>query len=153
MKKFTLLLAIFGFLAVGMTQAQNLKGDGQTFWSETFDWADPDDERGWSAPEGYEFIDSAGFGFNWHWWPNDSLIAGFTEDPPFQSTSKEDGHLCLFLNQLNDLVWGPRSNDRDDVDNSIQFPTMDCSAHSSVIVEFETHFMAYSTTAGMVFSG
>jgi hypothetical protein len=30
------------------------------------------------------------------------------------------------------------------VDNSVGFPTFDCSAHSSVVVSFETHFMAYS---------
>jgi len=149
MKKFTLLLVLFAFVAAGITQAQNLKGDGQVFWSETFDWADPTDERGWSAPEGYAFVDSAGFGFNWHWWPNDSLIAGFTKDPPFQSTSKEDGHLCLFLNQMNDLANGI-GNDRDDVDNGITFPVMDCSGHGSVVVEFETHMMNYSTGWDMI---
>lgn len=140
MKKFTLFLAVLGFVALGFTQAQNLKGDGQVFWSTTFDWADPDDPRGWSAPEGYTFIDNAGFGFNWHWWPNDSLIAGFTKEPPFQSTSKEDGHLCLFLNYLNDL-----QGTEDNVDNSIEFPPIDCSGHGSVIVEYETHMMNYST--------
>jgi hypothetical protein len=149
MKKFTLLLGLFALVATGMTQGQNLKGDGQTFWSETFDWANPDDPRGWSAPEGYVFIDSAGFGFNWHWWPNDSLDAGFTKEPPFQSTTKDDGHLCLFLNWYNDLTNG-FGNDRDNVDNAIQFPTIDCSAHGSVVLEFETHMMNYSTGWEMI---
>lgn len=140
MKKFTLLLALFGFLATGFSQAQDLKGDGQVIWSTTFDWADPDDPRGWSVPEGYTMIDNAGFGFNWHWWPNEPLIADWTKEPAFQSTSKEDGHLCLFLDYYN-MIQGTADN----VDNSIQFPLIDCSAASSVIVEFETHLMNYST--------
>ena len=140
MRKFTLLLALFGFLAAGFSQAQDLKGDGQVFYSTTFDWANPDDPRGWSLPDDFTLIDNTDWGFNWHWWPNDSLVSNWTKEPPFQSTSKEDGHLCLFLDFYN-MLQGTENN----VDNSIQFPVMDCSTHSSVVVEFETHMMNYST--------
>ncbi|MBT3243593.1 MAG: T9SS type A sorting domain-containing protein [Bacteroidetes bacterium] len=136
MKKLTLLLVLFAFVAAGVSQAQ-LKGSGEVFYSTTFDWENPADEKGWTAPEDFIMIDPDDNGMNFHWYPNDSLDAKWVKEPPFRSTSREDGHLCLFLNWYN--------QDRDDarvsVNNSVQFPTFDCSAKSSVVIEFETSFM------------
>lgn len=141
MKKFTLIftvLALFAF-TFGQAQTKSLKGDGEVFYSTTFDWGNPADEKGWTAPDGFYFEDRVDNGYNFHWWPNDSLVAEWTREPPFQSTSKEDGHLCLFANLYNNYL-----EDRIGLNNSVVFPTVDCSSHSSVVIRFETSFMQYS---------
>ncbi len=140
MKKFTLLLAFFALVGYTVSQAQSLKGNGEVFYTNTFGWENPDDERGWSLPDGFYFEDPTDNGYNWHWWPNDSLDAQWTKEPPFQSTSKEDGHLCLFSNLYNNYL-DPRIG----LDNSIVFPAFDFSDRSSVILRYETNFMNYSS--------
>ncbi len=147
MKKFTLACGIILFVFCLFSslslkaQSHDLKGNGEIFYSEEFDWGNPDDPKGWTMPEGYYLEDPDDLGFNWQWWPNDSLIAEWTFEPPFQSTSKENGHLCNFLNVYNN--WIPLG-DQTPLNNAIVFPTIDCSSHSSVIVRYETHFMNYS---------
>jgi hypothetical protein len=142
MRKFTLLLVLTGLFAAVSVQAQTpgTKGDGQVFYTETFGWENPADDKGWTAPAGYYFLDPTDIGFNWVWWPGDKgFVSKLTQDPPLNSSSKEDGCVALFLEEYNqggDLTTG--------VDNSIGFPTFDFSGHSTVIVSFETHFMAYS---------
>lgn len=136
-----MLVALAGFT---FSQAQDipLKGNGEVFFSTTFDWGNPTDEKGWTAPDGFYMEDHTDpeLGFNWHWWPNDSLIAEWTFEPPFQSNSKEDGHLCLFANLYNN--YEPLAPPA--VNNSVVFPTIDCSTHSSVVVRYLTSFMGYS---------
>ncbi len=118
------------------TNSNNLKGDGQVFYYEDFDWENPDDPKGYTLPDGYYLEDPDDIGYNWQWKANDSIIAQYTAEPPFQSTSKENGHLALELNLYNNYK-DPRS----EVNNSIVFPTFDFSDKSSVILRFETHFM------------
>ncbi|MEA1877835.1 MAG: hypothetical protein U9N86_13340, partial [Bacteroidota bacterium] len=140
MKKFTLLLAFLGLMVFSSNaQTNSLKGNGEVFYSTTFDWGNPDDEKGWTAPEGFYFEDRVDNGYNWHWWPYDSLVAEWTKEPPFESTTHDDGYLCLFANLYNNYL-DPRIG----LDNSVVFPTLDCSAHSSVVIRFETSFMNYS---------
>lgn len=116
-----------------------LKGNGEVFFLETFDWADPTDERGWSLPEGYYMEDPTDNGFNWHWWGYDSLFTpNLTREPPMESTSAQNGSLCLFAD-----LYNQENTPRINVDNSIVFPPFDCSEHSSVIVRYETCFMNY----------
>lgn len=142
MRKFTLLLALAGLFAVASAQAQTpgTKGDGQIFFTETFGWENPADDKGWTAPAGFYFLDPTDIGFNFVWWPGDKgFVSKLTQDPPLNSTTKANGCLALFLEEYNqggDLTTG--------VDNSVGFPTLNCSTHSSVIVRYETHFMAYS---------
>ena len=61
MRKITLLLALVGFIMGGVSQAQNtsgkLKGSGEVFFYESFDWGNPDDPRGWTQPDGYYMED------------------------------------------------------------------------------------------------
>ncbi|MBT7092001.1 MAG: T9SS type A sorting domain-containing protein [Bacteroidetes bacterium] len=136
----SLLVAMAGF-TVSVAQVNGLKGNGEVFFSETFDWANPADEKGWTAPEGFYMVDHDDNGFNWHWWPNDSLKAEWTFEPPFQSLTREDGHLCLFANQYNNFV---PLGELVPVNNSVVFPTLDCSQRSSVVVRYLTNFMGYS---------
>lgn len=145
MKKILLFLLVSGAIGSGFAQNNQqkddpaLKGNGEVFFLETFDWADPTNERGWSLPEGYYMEDPTDNGFNWHWWGYDSLATPrLTREPPMESTSAQDGSLCLFADLYN-LNYSPRIN----VDNSIVFPPFDFSSRSSVIVRYETCFMNY----------
>lgn len=148
MKNFTLCLMVFGMIVFSFTQSSHaqtsLKGSGEVFYSNTFDWENPDDPRGWTPEDGFYFEDPDDIGYNWHWYPNDSLVAQWSNDPPFGSSTPEDGHLGLFLNRYNDWL-DPMLN----VNNGVVFPTLDCSEHTSVIVRYETNFMCYSTSSGM----
>lgn len=140
MQKFYLVfLAAISWLSITyVAEAQNssLKGNGEVFFYEDFDWANPDDDRGWTLPEGYRLIDHDDTGYNWMWHPYDSLVAQYTAEPPFESTSKENGYLALPLNWYNNYL-----DPRRVVNNDIEFPVFDCSDRTSVILRFETHFM------------
>jgi hypothetical protein len=89
-------------------------------------------------------------GFNWHWWPNEKLVSSRIAEAPFQSTSKTDGHLCLFAALYNDYKELP---DLDPVNNSVVFPAIDCSSHSSVILQFETNFKNFGSQGGRGVAG
>ncbi len=140
MRKLTLLLA-FGLIVAAWSQAQTpgTKGDGKVFFSETFGWENPADAKGWTAPAGYYFLDPLDIGYNWQWWPGDKgFVSKLTQDPPLNSATKANGVMALFVEEYNqggDLLVN--------LDNSIGFPTIDCSQHSSVVVRYQTHFMAY----------
>jgi len=142
MKKTLLLTIICLLMPATLILAQQksntgkLKGSGEVFFYEDFGWENPDDPKGWTMPEGYYLVDPDDTGYNWHWKANDSIIAQYTADPPFQSTSKENGHLALELNLYNNF-----KDPRTVVNNSIVFPTFDCSDKTSVVLRFETHFM------------
>ncbi|MFH0761912.1 MAG: T9SS type A sorting domain-containing protein [Bacteroidota bacterium] len=138
-----LLLIVFSF----PIRAQgSLKGNGQVFFTETFDWENPDDPKGWTAPPGYYMMDPTDNGYNWHWYPNDSLIAQWVKEPPMHSTTAENGSLTLFADKYNEY-----KDPTIPLDNSIGFPPIDCSSHGSVIVRYETVFMNYSTGWKMLF--
>ncbi|TSA37614.1 MAG: T9SS C-terminal target domain-containing protein [Porphyromonadaceae bacterium] len=145
MKKTPTLLLVLclisqAFAQVSQPVTPGLKGNGQVFYLETFGWENPADAKGWTAPAGFYMSDPKDIGYNWHWWPNDSLVTSrLTKEPPMQSTTAANGNLCLFLDLYND-----GKDPRIDVDNSITFPPIDCSSHSSVIVSYETCFMDYN---------
>jgi hypothetical protein len=141
MRKFTLLLAIAGMLATLPVHSQTpvTKGNGQVFYSETFGWENPSDLKGWTAPAGYYFEDPTDTGFNFVWWNNDSLNDyKYTREPPMRSSTPENGCLLLFLSKYN-----VNNETRIPVNNTVVFPVIDCSAHSSVVVSYQTCFMNY----------
>ena len=111
MKKLLLLVLFSGLICVSMAQISTkssppLKGNGEVFFIETFDWEDPDDPKGWKAPEGYYMEDPTDNGFNWHWWGYDSLFTpNLTREPPMESSSSQDGSLCLFLDLYNHRLF------------------------------------------------
>jgi hypothetical protein len=141
MRKFTLLFALAVLLTAVSASAQTpgTKGNGQVFFSETFGWENPADAKGWTAPAGFYFLDPLDIGYNFVWWPAGvGFVNRLTQDPPLNSTTKENGCLANFLEEYNqggDLVVN--------LDNSVGFPMLDCSQHSSVVVRYQTHFMAY----------
>lgn len=145
MKKLFTLLLLFCLFSQAFTQVSHpatpgLKGNGQVFYSETFGWGNPADEKGWTAPPGFYMEDPGDTGYNWHWWPNDSLVdSKYTREPPLRSTTAENGNLCLFLSRYNEFIPDPRT----DVNNSVVFPPFDCTTHGTVVVNYETSFMCY----------
>ncbi len=143
MKKTFTLILLLCLASQVFVQSQDIpgtKGNGQVFFLETFGWGNPSDPKGWTAPEGFYLEDPLDIGYNWHWWPNDSLVdSKYTREPPLRSTTAENGTLCLFLSKYNEFMPDPRT----DVNNSVVFPKIDCSSHGSVIVSYETSFMCY----------
>ena len=147
MKKFTplVLVLLFAFSVSAQSQKTSnpaLKGNGEVFYYTTFDWENPDDPKGWTAPEGFYMEDPDDNGLNWHWTPNDSLISKWVQEPPFQSTSKEDGHLALLVDAYQSHL---NEDEYESVNNSVVFPTFDFSDKTSIIVRYETTFMNYSS--------
>ncbi|MFH0761029.1 MAG: T9SS type A sorting domain-containing protein [Bacteroidota bacterium] len=143
MRKLTLLLALAGLLLFPAVQSQTpgTKGDGSVFFSETFNWGNPNDAKGWTAPEGFYMYDPTDNGFNFEWMSSDSIIDGhWVREPAMQSTTADDGYLILFLSRYN----LPNPDNLKVVDNGVVFPAMDCSAHSSVVVRYQTCLMSYN---------
>jgi hypothetical protein len=127
-------------------QVGSPKSTPVVFFHETFNWKNTADPKGWTMPANVYLEDPNDTGLNWHWWPNDSLNSSWTNEPPLQSTTKEDGYLCLFGARYNDGVILPNLRG---INNSIVFSGIDCSRHSSVILQFETSFrnFGYQGTA------
>ncbi len=140
MKVFKLLVVLACLLAVTEVQGQTpiANGDGKIFYTETFGWENPADPKGWTAPAGYSFLDPKDQGTNFVWWKG-PFVGRLTQDPMLQSTTMDNGCLALFM-ELFQTVGAPEIQ----VNNSVVFPTMNCSAHSSVVVKYETHFMGSS---------
>ncbi|MFC2119365.1 T9SS type A sorting domain-containing protein, partial [Bacteroidota bacterium] len=106
-----------------------------------FDWANPDDIKGWTAPEGWQFIDESAedLGYNFYW-SQDSIDNWYARrDGGFimHSTTANNGWLALDLAKYNDMY---DEFDMPNLDNSFILPIMDFTDHSSVIISFEQHF-------------
>lgn len=143
--RFTLFFALVGFIISARAQVRPLQTtwDREVFYSQTFGWGNSHDPKGWTAPPGYYFLDPKDIGYNWVWWPPDSgFYQVYTQEPPLNSTTRDNGYLALFLEAYNSQTGTLIT---ENVDNSVVFPIMDCSRYSSVIVSFKTQFMVYVT--------
>lgn len=137
-----LFIAFFGlfFMVADYTasgQATAHESTPAVIFYETFDWEDSLAPRGWSQPDYVFMEDYLDNGLLWHWWPNDSLISIQTAEPPFQSTTREDGHLCLFGAFYNDYQEYINNNS---IHSTIVFTGIDCSEYEGVVLQFETNF-------------
>lgn len=120
-------------------QQSSLKGEGEVFYSQTFDFADPSSPRGWTLPEGWQIVDEADQGLYWTWRAgSDSIKGRYTFEPGHRfSKTPEDGYFVLPLDEINNLdgagtsFAGPAW---------FQLPPIDCSAHSSVIMKLRQYF-------------
>jgi len=131
-----MLTSLAGLQAQLKSTSPALKGDGKVFFYEDFNWGNPADPKGWTMPAGYQLLDPDDIGFNFGWMAPDSLNDILVSEPPFQSTSSQNGYLVNFLSAYNEH-FDPRLT----VNNSIQFPHFNCSQHATVVVRYETHFM------------
>lgn len=124
-----------------------LKGAGDIFWEEQFDWGDSTSGIGWFLPEGWTIEDPGDLGYNWHW-ANDTLFGTYTIEPPFYSTTADNGFLALNLDGYNADILDYA--DYLAVNSSIVSPVIDCSGKSSVLVRIEQRFR-YWSNAVMLF--
>jgi len=140
MMKKLLLFALITMMGVAsIAQNPPLKGNGQIFWEEHFDWGNPADAKGWTAPAGWVIEDLADNGYTWGW-TKDSLKGPFSKRDggyKLNSTTSANGFLAIDLDYLNagigymDMLY---------VNSSITLPVMDFSAHPSVILSLEQMF-------------
>lgn len=143
MKKSTLVFIVLIMTSLCGLKAQlkpsspALKGNGEVFFYEDFNWENVADPKGWTMPAGYKLLDPDDNGFNFKWMPYDSLNCILVSEPPFNSTSGHNGYLGNFLALYNE----PNGEARLTINNGIEFPHFNCSAHSTVVVRYETHFM------------
>lgn len=124
-----------------------LKGGGDVFWKEEFNWGDPTMPLGWRLPAGWKLEDPTDIGYNWHW-ATDTIKGFYTNEPPIKSSSQQNGFLALNLDGYNSDIGN--YNQYIAVDNSIVSPKIDCSGHSSVLVRIEQNFR-YWSDADMIF--
>lgn len=171
MKKFTLfgLLLVLGFSLQAQKTAYNpayqmprpvdtsvkyakqlnqpgLKGGGDIFWEEQFDWGDSTSNIGWFLPSDWAILDPTDLGYNWHW-ANDTLKGVYTNEAPFHSTSESNGFLALNLDGYNSDIAS--YNDYLAVNSTIVSPVIDCSAKSSVLVRVEQRFRYWSSSVNL----
>lgn len=163
MKKFTLLLSLFLLVTVSYGQKfkvnpnvipvdrvlydhptfeqSSFKGEGDVFFTETFNFADPSDERGWSPPEGWQIVDDGDNGTFWTWRAgSDSIKGNYTFEPGhIYSLTPDDGYFVLPMDEYNHadggstLFSGP---------SWFQMPPIDCSGRASVIMKLRQYFRA-----------
>ncbi|MFA5814461.1 MAG: T9SS type A sorting domain-containing protein [Bacteroidales bacterium] len=142
-----LILALIGIIGTtSFGQTHRLKGNGQVFWQEHFDWENPNDPKGWTAPAGWviEDLSADDTGFVWAW-TRDSMQGPFAHRDGgyiLNSTTRENGFLAIDLDNLNayknytDMLY---------VNSSITLPVMDFSTHPSVILSLEQMFKYFNS--------
>ncbi len=163
MRKFTLIFALTFFLSASYGQkilqseacvtygktstkvyqepVKSLKGEGDVFFSETFNWGDPDAPQGYTIPEGWQVVDENDMG---HWWVwragTDSIKGKYTFEPGhIYSESPEDGYFVFPIDEYN---FRDGVQTLDEGNAWVQLPTIDCSSKSSVIMKVNQYFRA-----------
>jgi len=118
-------------------QTKSLKGGGDIFWTEEFNWANSASEIGWLLPQGWTILDPGDIGYNWHW-ANDTLKGVYTNEPPMKSTSGSNGFLALNADGYNKDLG--HYDNYIAVNSSIISPKINCTGHPSVLVRIEQNF-------------
>lgn len=115
----------------------SLKAGGDIIWECTFDWANPDDPRGWSLPEGWEIVDNADLGNSWIW-IQDTVKGRWTNSrAPSYFTSRDDGFIAVPMDFYN---YRDQVATNDPSDTYIMTPPIDCSDKSSVVVKLNQFY-------------
>lgn len=146
MKKILLICLSLFILGTTFSQEKRLKGDGQIFWEEHFDWEDPTDPKGWKAPEGWIIEDNSSDdnGFVWVW-TRDSMQGPFAQRDGgyiLNSSTGDNGFISIDLDNHNayknymEMLF---------VNSSITLPNIDCSEHHSVIIGLEQMFKYFNS--------
>jgi hypothetical protein len=117
----------------------DLKGEGEVFFKETFDFKDAANPRGWTLPEGWQVVEEGNFGQYWIWRAGtDSIRGKYTFLPGhIYSKSPDDGYWVLPMDEYN-YVDGISTNNAGR--NWFQLPEINCSTHPSVIFKMSQYF-------------
>ena len=161
MKKFTLLLLLLPLVVLSYGQKfkpstsitpygsfekklnfpaeSRLKGEGDIFFSETFNWKDPSEERGWKLPAGWQVVDVTDLGTPWVWRAGTDSIKGHLtfEKGHKYSKTPEDGFFCFPMDEYN-FVDGIITDKY--ATTWFQLPSIDCSAHPTVVFKMRQYF-------------
>ena len=115
-----------------------LKADGDIFWTETFDWANPNDVKGWTLPDGWELGEEGeDLGHLWMW-RDDTIGGNYTEIAPrtwFET--EENGFIVLPMDEYNSVDGVETFNV---CDSWFQTAAIDCSDKTSVIIKLNQYF-------------
>lgn len=122
-------------------EESRLKTEGEVFFSETFDFADPTQERGWSLPAGWQLKDENDLGHNWTWRAGkDSIKGRYTFLPGhIYSKTPEDGYFVLPMDEYNYIdgqftqIGGY---------SWFQLPDINCTGRASIIMKLSQYFRA-----------
>jgi len=116
-----------------------LKSDGEIFYSETFNFADPASERGWTLPAGWIVNDENDLGHYWVWRAgNDSIHGLYTFQPGHvYSKSPQDGYFVLPMDEYNSV---DRVLTRNGGYAWFQLPSIDCRGRGSIIARLTQDF-------------
>lgn len=146
MRKIVLLFLITLTGTYSFAQTHQLKGNGQVFWEEHFNWENPADPKGWTAPAGWKIEDLSEDDNGYVWvWTKDSMQGPMAHRDGgyiLNSTTHQNGFLTIDLDYLNaykaytDMLY---------VNSSITLPLMDFSAHPSVIISLEQMFKFFNS--------
>lgn len=120
-------------------QQSNLKGEGEIFFKETFNWKDPSNPSGWSLPAGWLNVDENEFGFKFIWRAGtDSIKGRYTFLPGhIYSETPDDGYFVLPMDEYNyvDQIYTTNGGIA-----WFQLPEINCVSHPTVVLKFRQYF-------------
>lgn len=123
-----------------------LKAEGEIFFSETFNWKDPSNERGWSLPAGWQIVETTDFGMPWVWRAGTDSIRGrwtFEKGHKYSKTP-EDGFIVFPADEYN-FVDGVQTDFYPVC--YVQMPPINCSAHPTVVLKMRQYFRCNPATS------
>ncbi len=122
-----------------LVQPSSFKYEGEVFYSETFDFANPADDRGWSLPDGWQIVDENDIGHFWEWRAGtDSILGRFSFEPGHKfALTPEDGYFVIPMDEYNYIDGVSTSNNGH---AWFQMAPIDCSGHSSVVMKLRQYF-------------
>ena len=116
-----------------------LKGEGEVFFSETFNWKDPSNERGWTLPAGWQIVETTDYGMPWVWRAGtDSILGRWTFEKGHKySKTPDDGFVVFPADEYNHV---------DGVETDfypscyLQLPPINCSNRPTVVLKMRQYF-------------
>jgi hypothetical protein len=126
-------------------QESLLKSEGEVFFTETFNWKDPTNPRGWSLPEGWQIVDQTDLGTPWVWRAGTDSIRGrwtFEKGHKYSKTP-EDGFIVIPMDEYN-FIDGVQYDKY--ATCYVQMPPIDCSSHPTVVLKMRQYFRCNPAT-------
>lgn len=123
-----------------------LKSEGEVFFSETFNWKDPSNERGWSLPAGWKIVETTDFGMPWVWRAGTDSIRGrwtFEKGHKY-SLTPDDGYIVFPADEYN-FVDGIQTDFYPVC--YVEMPSINCSSRPTVVLKMRQYYRCNPTTS------